>query len=288
MLSYYHTGIDADDVEAGESERDGLAGQCIEVGLVVGGHEYGTVDDDEVGVGGWQPFAIVEDGVGHGKPQEAVGVSVGCAQRAELLLQSLEILVLWVVLIVATHIEQSVVGCKSDDGVDVPVGVVADEISMVEPYDASGMESPAQLFLNFLLGEGLVAVGCQQTGAGSEDGTFAVAFDRPSFKHKVVVNRDGKIEKEMQSHLIGNLIVEVGRKFLTPSIELEIEHQTATLSVGQCDATMVACPGVVGVAFAENDFFQCLFAERLLQCLAYGSGLGRDNNQPLVVGDDLG
>ena len=66
MLPYYHTGIDADDVEAWEGERDGLAGQGVEVGLSVGGNKYGTIENDEIGVGGWQPFAVVEDGVGHG------------------------------------------------------------------------------------------------------------------------------------------------------------------------------------------------------------------------------
>ena len=65
MLAHYHTSVDADDVETGESERECLAGQCIEIGLVVGGDEHGSIEDDEVGVSGWQPVAVVEDGAGH-------------------------------------------------------------------------------------------------------------------------------------------------------------------------------------------------------------------------------
>ena len=65
MLSDYHTGVDTDDIEAGEGERDGLTGNGVEVGLIVSGNKNGTIEDDEIGVGGRQPFTVIENGVGH-------------------------------------------------------------------------------------------------------------------------------------------------------------------------------------------------------------------------------
>ena len=39
----------------------------IKVGLVVGGYQYGTIDNQIVGVGGWQAVLTIIDGAGQGK-----------------------------------------------------------------------------------------------------------------------------------------------------------------------------------------------------------------------------
>ena len=58
--------VDAHDGSAGESLADDAEGLSVEVGLGIGGAEHGSVDDEEVGVGGWQPFALADDGAGMG------------------------------------------------------------------------------------------------------------------------------------------------------------------------------------------------------------------------------
>ena len=44
--------VDAHNLAVGEGLSDGLQGFGVEVGLVVGGNQYGTIDDQIVGVGG--------------------------------------------------------------------------------------------------------------------------------------------------------------------------------------------------------------------------------------------
>ena len=39
----------------------------IQVGLVVGGYQYGTIDNQIVGIGGWQAVLTIIDGAGQGK-----------------------------------------------------------------------------------------------------------------------------------------------------------------------------------------------------------------------------
>ena len=42
-----------------------LGSTTVVVGLIVGGIEHGFVQDEEVGIGGRQAFAIFEDSIGH-------------------------------------------------------------------------------------------------------------------------------------------------------------------------------------------------------------------------------
>ena len=58
------TTVDADDLAIGIGLADDTHGLGIKVGLSVGGHEDGTIDDQIVGVGGWQTVAIVIDRTG--------------------------------------------------------------------------------------------------------------------------------------------------------------------------------------------------------------------------------
>ena len=46
--------VDADNLAVGEGLSDDAQGLGIEVGLGVGGYQYGTIDDQIVGIGGRQ------------------------------------------------------------------------------------------------------------------------------------------------------------------------------------------------------------------------------------------
>ena len=75
--------VDANDVVVGEGQGELVVGLLVEDGVAVGGHEDGLVDDEEVGIGGWQSFAVlvVANG-GHGQRNEAIGVSVDRSEGA--------------------------------------------------------------------------------------------------------------------------------------------------------------------------------------------------------------
>jgi len=52
MLFDERTAVDAHDFPVWEGLADDAKSLGVEVGLVVGGTEYGTVDDKEIGIGG--------------------------------------------------------------------------------------------------------------------------------------------------------------------------------------------------------------------------------------------
>ena len=111
MLADDGTTVDGDDLPAWEGLSDEAEGFCVEVGLVVGRTEHCPVDDEEIGVGRWQTvvFAFcVEitfvDRSGHGELEQTVGLSLKCAEGAQLRLHQVEFLVLRVIRIVAPYI----------------------------------------------------------------------------------------------------------------------------------------------------------------------------------------
>ena len=134
MLLDDGTAVDAYDVAVGEGSADGLHGLCVEVGLGVGGHEHGSVDDEIVGVGGGQSVGLVVDGAGQWQSEQSVGLSVECAQLLQFSFHFCQV----GVLVVACRIYNGVVGTDAHQCVDVSVGVVAYETAMTEPDDALG------------------------------------------------------------------------------------------------------------------------------------------------------
>ena len=80
----------------------------------------------EVGVSGRQSVIIVIERIGHRELEQPIWLAVSIGGLLQLVLKCLEVGMLRVVLVIATHIEQSVVGADAYDCVDVAVGVVAD------------------------------------------------------------------------------------------------------------------------------------------------------------------
>ena len=96
--------VDADDLPVGEGLTDDSQRFGVEVGLSVGGTEYGTVDDEEVGVGGRQTVVAVVDGSGHREFLQTVGPSVDGAEGLQLFFHQPQLVVLFVLGVVAAHI----------------------------------------------------------------------------------------------------------------------------------------------------------------------------------------
>ena len=85
MLLYYRSCVNANDVVALERLSNGGKCPTVEVGLVIGRHDDRPVDNQEVGIGGGQTFAVlVHDRVVHGQRQQTVRLSISRARRAQL------------------------------------------------------------------------------------------------------------------------------------------------------------------------------------------------------------
>lgn len=59
MLDDDRATVDADNLAVGEGVSDYSCCLGVEVGLGVGGIEHRSVDDEEIGVGGWQTFGAL-------------------------------------------------------------------------------------------------------------------------------------------------------------------------------------------------------------------------------------
>ena len=70
------TAVDGDDFAVGIGEGDGAESLGVEVGLRVGRHKNGTVDDEIVGIGGRETVVTIIDGTGERELQQAIGPAV--------------------------------------------------------------------------------------------------------------------------------------------------------------------------------------------------------------------
>ena len=191
MLKDDRGGVDGDCLPSGEGTCDGLNGLLVIGWLSVGGYQHRAVEDEEVGVGGRKSEVIIVNGIGHGEWQQPVGATVERPQAFQLPFECFEVVVVLVALVIATHVEQRVVGCASDDGVDVAVGVIAGENAVFEPHHALCVEALQQLPLDVGAAQRLVAVRGQETGGGGEDGAMTVALHGASLQDEVVVVLQG-------------------------------------------------------------------------------------------------
>ena len=97
--------VDADDVVAGESLSHESQSTSVVLLLCVCRHDDSAVDDKEVGVGSRQTVAVVVERVGHRQTQQTIGLAVSVGGSLQLLLKSVQVGILRVVFVVATHIK---------------------------------------------------------------------------------------------------------------------------------------------------------------------------------------
>ena len=168
MLFDDTTAIDGDDLTVGESLTNETHGQVVEVGLAIDWTEYSPVDDQKIGVGGWQALLLrgprhnaqsgLVNGSGQGELHQMIRLSFEGAERTELLLHQLEFCVLLISGIVTAHIEQGVVRTDAHQRVDMSIGIIASQRPMIDPEDTFGMEFLQESRLYLRLGEGLVTM----------------------------------------------------------------------------------------------------------------------------------
>ena len=104
MLTHYDRRVHGDDFPA----RESLGHQCLRLfvffPLPIHWHDDRAVNDKEVGIGSGQPLAVEYHLVWHGQLEQPVWLALNGCQGLQLRLQRLEVGVLLISLIVATHI----------------------------------------------------------------------------------------------------------------------------------------------------------------------------------------
>jgi hypothetical protein len=124
---------------------------------------------------------------------------------------------------IATGIDDGVVRADAYQGIDMAIGIIANETAVVEPYHTLGTEILFEASLNLSLREGLVAMRGHETTGRCENGALAIALDRTALKDEVEVglvlahHTTGIIEMTV------DLIIQIGLELLTPAVELEVE-----------------------------------------------------------------
>ena len=140
VLAHDDAAVDTDAFAVGESACDGIAGQQVFGGLMVGGVDDCPIDDQEVSVSGGKPFSVVPYGVGQWQRNEPIRFARGCSEGLQLAFHRVEIGKMFICLIFALGIEQRIVWSQAHRGVYVPVGIVARQRAVVYPHDTLRMQ----------------------------------------------------------------------------------------------------------------------------------------------------
>ena len=279
MLGDECAAVDADDVVVGEGFRELALRLEVRVGIPVGGHQDGSVRDEEVRVCGGQSGAIfVVRGLCHREWDEAVRFALQRSELLELGFHLRQFGMVFVVLVEAFDVGNRVVGTESGKRVDVAVRVVAREVAVVEPKDALGMEGCEQSRLDLFFCQGLVAMWREQAFACRQDGSLPVALDASSLEHEVEVVFVASLQDALLHHSAVDSVVELGRELLAPSVESEVE-QARAVGGEQGDEAVVASPSIVRRRLAEGDAGEFPRGHDLLQLQADMRGFGRHYNK---------
>ena len=142
----------------------------------------------------------------------------------------------------------------------MPIGVVARQCPVVNPDDAFGTECLFQPILYLLLRHWLVAVGCQQTAGRGEHRSASVALDAAAFEYEVEAVNVQSFYAPFVIESAVDGVVKVGREFLAPAVELEVEESRFEVRGARYerDETVVACPRVVGRRLDDEHWFIAL------------------------------
>ena len=111
--------VNAYDVVAWERLSHKFKSTGVVFFLIVCRNYHGSVYNQKVGISGWQSVAIVIQRFWHGELEQPIWLAVGIGGLLQLVLKRLKVGILRVVHVVATYIEQSVVGTYAHYCVDV-------------------------------------------------------------------------------------------------------------------------------------------------------------------------
>ena len=96
--------IYTDDFSVWEGELNLLFSFLVFLRLVVSRVNHGSIQDEEIGVGSWQSIAIIIDCVRHWQFQQSVRIAFEGEELLELGFECLEILILFILWVIAPYI----------------------------------------------------------------------------------------------------------------------------------------------------------------------------------------
>ena len=243
--------VHADSFAAGETGTDDLDRAGVGPWLPEGGHEHGTIYNEEIRVAGGHALAFIAEGAGHGELDDVellAGRGAEFLQTFQILREDGVVLFLGVWLDAG---DEAVGFVETGHVVDVTVGVVAD-YAFAEPVDVGDAEVITQGLLNLVFGQAGVAVGVEQALLAGEQCTLAVDVDGAAFEDHIA-HEAAEFKGFFDAG--GDFVIEVvGRVFVAPGIVGPVsEGDLAGFEVFNEDGAVVAAPRVVGWVVVEGD-----------------------------------
>ena len=85
MLLDDATAVDANDLAFREGLANESQGLCVEIRLIIGGNQHSAIDNEEIGVGGWQALTLKDDRAWHRQFYQLIRLALNGAETAQLL-----------------------------------------------------------------------------------------------------------------------------------------------------------------------------------------------------------
>ena len=104
MLFNHRCSIYRNDVTVGKGRPNDVECLLIQFVLLISWNYHRPINDNEVGVSGWQTLAFVVNRLGYRELEQSIGLAFNGAKRFQLLFHFLEIVVLHVLLVIGTYI----------------------------------------------------------------------------------------------------------------------------------------------------------------------------------------
>ena len=104
MLFYHRRGIQGNDVTVGEGRPNDVECLPVQFVLLIGRYYHRPINDNEVGVSGWQTLAFVVNRLGYRELEQSIGLAFNGAKRFQLSFHFFEVVVLYVLLVIGTYI----------------------------------------------------------------------------------------------------------------------------------------------------------------------------------------
>ena len=104
MLFNHGCGIYRNDVAVGKGRPNDVERLPVLFVLLISWNYHRPINDNEVGVSGWQTLAFVVNRLGYREFEQSIGLAFNGAKRFQLSFHFFEIVVLLVLLVIGTYI----------------------------------------------------------------------------------------------------------------------------------------------------------------------------------------
>lgn len=104
MLLDHRCRIQGNDVTVREGRPNDVKCLSVQFVLLISWNYHRPINDNEVGVSGWQTLAFVVNRLGYRELEQSIGLAFNGAKRFQLSFHFFEVVVLHVLLVIGTYI----------------------------------------------------------------------------------------------------------------------------------------------------------------------------------------